>query len=340
MRRYWIDAAAAVVLAAVACSSALAPAAAQRARAPGAGAPGAAAPAAAPCSGVTPGAPPPAVDIPFAASVDPLLKDPDRPAKKFRVDFASVEHECPLSRAELMKLTPDNIAALSQEHVDQIYGRLTAGPIPDGQYLGKLFFPEGDSLNDRLEEILGGIPGRLAGHALEVVEIVGGRLWKGKVFDRENRLLRNMIEDRPYLYGLVEDRGNVRKAEIRRDGPFGRIFPGDVWLLFAAKVYCGQSLLDSRRESIIIDYAYSDELPEYRASPDSAASRGGIRVRDEIRMVRPGFYLGRAYANRMLLLNFTLFKPDEAKEQEAAFAAGGPLTEQCWPGEQVRKVRQ
>jgi hypothetical protein len=340
MRRYWIDTAVAVVLAATVCSSAVTSAAAQRARAPGAGAPGAAAPGAAPCSGLTPGLPPPAVDIPFAASEDPLLKDPDRPEKKFRVDFARVEHDCPLSRADLMKLTPDNIAALSQEHVDQIYGRLTAGPIPDGQYLGTLFFEQGDSRKDRLEEILGGIPGRLAGHALEVLEIVGGRLWKGKVFERKNDLLRNMIEDRPYLYDLVDDRGSVRKEAVRRDGPFGRLFTGDVWLLFPAKVYCGQSLLDSRRESIIIDYAFSDELPEYRASPDSAAGRGGIRIRDEIRMVRPGFYLGRAYANRMFLLNFTLFNPDEAKEQEAAFTAGGPLTERCWLGEQVRRVRQ
>jgi hypothetical protein len=338
MRRYWIDTAAAVVLAGTVCGSAVIPAAAQRAGSPAAG-PRAGAPAAAPCSGVTPGGPPPGVSIPFAPSEDPLLKDPDNPAKKFRVDFARVEHECPLSRADVMKLTPENIAALSQEQVDQIYGRLTAGPIPDGQYLGTLFFAQGDSLTDRLEEILGGIPGRLAGRALEVVEIVGGRLWKGKVFERKNGLLRNMIEDRPYLYDLVDNRDSVRKAEIRRDGPFGRLFTSDVWLLFPAKVHCGQSLLDSRRESIIVDYAYGDELPEYRASPDSAASRGGIRIRDEIRMVRPGFYLGRAYANRMFLLNFTLLNPDEAARQGAAFTAGAPLAEDCWPGEQVRRVR-
>ena len=111
-----------------------------------------------------------------------------------------------------------------------------------------------------------------------------------------------------------------------------------VWLLFPAKVYCGQSLLDSRRESIVVDYAYSDELPGYRASPDSTAGRGGIRIRDEIRMVRPGLYLGRAYANKMFLLNFTLSNEDEARRQGAPFADGAAVKEDCWPGEQVRRA--
>ena len=35
----------------------------------------------------------------------------------------------------------------------------------------------------------------------------------------------------------------------------------DTFLLFPAKLYCGQSLLDGRRESVIIDYAFTDELP-------------------------------------------------------------------------------
>ena len=83
---------------------------------------------------------PTSLDIPFAPTVDRSITDPDNPTKEFRLDFARVEHEFPLSRADLMKITSENLAALSQEQVDQIYGRLTAGPIPDGQYLGGLFF--------------------------------------------------------------------------------------------------------------------------------------------------------------------------------------------------------
>jgi hypothetical protein len=53
-------------------------------------------------------------------------------------------------------------------------------------------------------------------------------------------------------------------------------------------------------------------------------------------MIRPGFYLGRAYANRMFLLNFTLYNPEIADERDEPFAEGEPLAEDCWTGEQVR----
>ena len=276
------------------------------------------------------------LNIPFAPSEDPKLVDPDSPAKKFRVDFARVEHEFPLSPTDLMKLTPENIAELSQEQVDQIYARLTAGPIPDGMYRGTLFFAQGDKLTTRLEEILGGVPGRIADTALRVIEQVGDRVWKGKVFERNNGLLRNMIDNHPLLLPLVTDVATVPRTEVPRGGLLG--LSDTVWLLFPAKVYCGQSLLDGRRESIIVDYAYGDELPRYRASPDSIAGRGGLKIRDEIRMVRPGFYLGRAYVNKIFLLNFTLLSPEEASRQGPAFAAGGAVSEDCWTGEQVRRT--
>jgi hypothetical protein len=274
-------------------------------------------------------------DIPFAPTVDTSLKDPDNPTKTFRVDFARVEHQFPLSRADLMKITPDNLVGLSQEQIDQIYGRITAGQIPDGQYLGNLFFARGESLRTRLEEIIGGLPGRLAGANVEVLETVGRSMWKGKVFDRNQRILRNMIEDIAALRGLVDNVDTVPTTTIPRGGALGRLIPRDrVWLLFPAKVYCGQSLLDARRDSIIVDYNYNDEIEGYRKSPDSLAGRGGLRIRDEIRMIRPGFYLGRAYANRAFLLNFTLYNPDIAERGGLANAA--PVTEDCWPGEQAR----
>lgn len=283
------------------------------------------------------------LDIPFAPLTDETLKDPDDPAKKFRVDFARVEHEFPLSRLDLMKVTPHNIASLTQEKVDQIYGRLTAGPIPDGTYLGTLFFPLGDEGTEtnpkaRLEEILGGVPGRAAGRSIELLEHLGSKLWKGKVFGRDKRMLRNMIEDAAILRPLVDDPRTVDTIVIPREGPLRRIFPKDeVWLLFPAKIFCGQSLLDGRRESIIIDYAYGDDFSEYRARPDVLAGRGGLAIRDEIRMVRPGFYLGRAYLNRMFLLNFALFNEETVLREDETFRGGAPVKEDCWPGEQERR---
>lgn len=276
--------------------------------------------------------------VPFAPLVDQALKDPDNPTKVFRVDFARVEREFPLSRPDLVQLTPANLRTLQQEEIDQIYGRLTAGPIPDGPYQGDLFFARGESLRPRLEEVVGGIGGRIAGTKIELLERVGRRLWKGKLFDREQLVLRNFIDDFEPLEPLIDDPSALMTAEVPRGGLLGRIVPTTtVWLLFPAKMFCGQSLLDSRRESVIIDYLFSDEIEGYQASPDSLAGRGGLRIRDEIRMVRPGFYLGRAYANRAFLLNFTLYNPEVADAGTEAFARGEPIAEDCWPGEQNRQ---
>jgi hypothetical protein len=275
--------------------------------------------------------------IPFAARTDTTLKDPDNGIREFHIDFARVENEKPLSRADVAKITPENIASLSQEEVDQIYGRLTAGPIPSGPYYGDLFFAKGQDLRTRLGEILGGVEGRIADAKIATLESVGKQLWKGKMFYRDELVLRNLIDNLTPLKPLIDDVGAVRTTTIKRQGPLGSILPNNkVWLLFPAKLYCGQSLVDSRREAVIIDYSYGDEIDGYRASPDSLAGRGGLRIRDEIRMVRPGFYLGRAYANRLFLLNFTLYNPDVAEAGAAAFNSGKPIAEDCWTGEQAR----
>src|SRR5881628_861849 len=131
---------------------------------------------------------PAAPAIPFAPLVDTAIKDPDNPTKVFRLDFARLEQEYPLSRADLAKLSPENIALLSQEQIDQIYGRLTAGPIPDGVYRGDFFFSRGDSLRSRLGEIIGGVEGRVAGALTGAIEAAGRTVWKGKMFDRDRRV--------------------------------------------------------------------------------------------------------------------------------------------------------
>ncbi len=277
--------------------------------------------------------------IPFAADTDTSLKDPDNGIREFYVDLAKVESEKPLSRADLAKITPENIAALPQERVDQIYGRLSAGPIPNGPYYGDLFFRKGENLRSRLGEALGGVAGHIADAKIATLESVGRQLWKGKMFYRNELVLRNLIDDLAPLTPLIDNVSTVRTTTVRRQGWLGSILPNNkVWLLFPAKLYCGQSLVDSRRESVIIDYSYSDEIEGYRPSPDSLGGRGGLRIRDEIRMVRPGFYLGRAYANRLFLLNFTLYSPDAAAAGADSFNSGKPIAEDCWPGEQARSA--
>ncbi|HTO47695.1 MAG TPA: hypothetical protein VML91_08635, partial [Burkholderiales bacterium] len=193
-----------------------------------------------------------------------------------------------------------------------------------------LVFPKGASGDRRLSEIVGGLPGLATELKLHRVEDLGRTLWKGKVFYRNDRLLRNRIEDLVLLKPIIDgDLSTIQKITV--DGK-------DQWLLFPAKLYCGQSLLDSRRESVIIDYAFTDEIPGYRQRPDFLAGRNGLAVRDEIRMVRPGFYLGRAYTGKVFLLNFTLYNKAIAERDGPAYARDGKAAEDCWPGTQARAV--
>lgn len=242
------------------------------------------------------------------------------------MDFAKLESDVPLTQADLAKITPKNIQQLSQEQVDQIYARLTAGPIPDTFFEGDLFFPRGTD-RSRFAEVVGaGVAGGLKGRAADIkvasLEFLGAKLWRGKVFDRDTRVLRNRIADLKSL-DIILDEGEEEEVRALKDESLGQ------YLLFPAKLYCGQSLLDGRRESIIIDYAYTDELPGYVEKIDHLVGREGLAIRDEIRMIRPGFYLGRAYLNRVFALNFTLYNETLA-ESDAA------VTEDCWLGEQVR----
>ena len=284
-----------------------------------------------------------ALSATFAATLLGACGKEEAPAIKFanfgqeyaaKPDFAQVEHEFPLLPADLAKITPSNIALLDQEQVDQIYARLTAGPIPDGAFDGTLFFPRGGSGKLRLSEIAGG---GLRGFAVNLggakIDLIGETLWKGKVFFRNEMLLRNRIEDLTALkkLGLVDDDA---ANPLKKIGTGGK----DTWLLFPAKLYCGQSLLDGRRESIIIDYAFTDEIAGYRRMPDSLAGRDGFKIRDEIRMVRPGLYLGRAYIDRAFALNFVLYNKEVADRDGPAFTKAGTVNEDCWTGTQKRAV--
>src|SRR3954465_8057951 len=248
-----------------------------------------------------------------------------------KTDLATVEADFPLTPADLNKLTPNNLKNYDQEQMDQIYARLTAGPIPEGAYDGGLFFPKGQSGERRLSEIVGGLPGLAVELKSVKIEMLGGALWKGKVFYRDERVLRNRIEDTTLLKPLIDgDLSTIPKITVH-----GK----EQWLMFPAKLYCGQSLLDSRRESVIIDYFFTDELPGYRQRPDYLAGRNGLQVRDEIRMVRPGFYLGRAYTGKVFLLNFTLYNAEVAERDGGAFTKTGEIKEDCWAGTQNRKLQ-
>jgi len=257
--------------------------------------------------------------IPFAPYGDPYAS---------KTDFAEVEYRYPLTTSQRMSLTPANIKKFDQEQVDQIYARLTAGPIPDGPHDGDLFFPKGLSGGSRLGEIVGGLKGVAADLELQKLTVLGRALWKGKVFYRNDRVLRNRIDHLELLQEFFPN--PAEEAQVRQLSTNGKTDQ----LYFPAKLYCGQSLLDSRKESVIIDYAFTDEIPGYHEIPDKLAGREGLLVRDEIRMVRPGFYLGRAYLSGAFILNFTVYNDAAAKAGSDEFARTGKIAEDCWTGPQ------
>jgi hypothetical protein len=215
-------------------------------------------------------------------------------------DAAKLRSDFPLTDAERAALTPESIKRLTQAEVDQIYQRLDSGPIPDGPFRGDLFFPRGAKRDIRLGE-LNGVPREsLAELAVVRVESLGKALWLGKVFFREQGVLRNRIEELSVLKPFIRDWQSIPKLTF--DG-------ATTWLLFPAKLSCGDSRFDAARKSITIDYAKGATIEDYREVPDALAGPERLDIFDEVRLIRPGFYLGRAYFRGAFGLNFTLIDP-------------------------------
>jgi hypothetical protein len=230
------------------------------------------------------------------------------------LDFDTLEAQFPLGVDDLQRLDQQNIESFNQDQIDQIYARLNAGPIPDGPYRGSFFFAEGGNFRN-IADVIGGLRGRGMDLKLDLLTRLGEMLWQGKVFYRDLRELRNII-DREQVIGALF---GVSADEMRTEQIFGE----QVALLFPARLYIGDSQLDTRRPSVIIDYAETAQIDGYIEKIDRLVGKDGLMIRDEIRMLRPGFYLGRAYFGTLFGLNFTLFNEDVAGRETAAWVAGG-----------------
>jgi hypothetical protein len=215
-------------------------------------------------------------------------------------DVARLRSDFPLTDAERLALTPESIRRLDQAQVDQIYQRLDSGAIPDGPFRGDLFFPRGAKSDIRLGELNGVPRDTLAELAVVRVEALGKALWRGKVFFRSEGVLRNRVEELSILKAFVRDWESIPKLTF--DG-------ATTWLLFPAKLSCGDSRFDATRKSITIDYSKGSTVQGYREVPDALAGPERLDIFDEVRMIRPGFYLGRAYFRGAFGLNFTLIDP-------------------------------
>jgi hypothetical protein len=246
-----------------------------------------------------------------------------------KIDFAELERKFPLDKNALKSWTANDLAALNQEQLDQFYARLTAGPMPDGPYYGKIVFTKDGGLEGIARQFVP-IDPLISGKFL-LLRNFGEFLWKGKHFYKDEGVLRNMIEDglgqraaiKAIAWGLLGTNPHFDQFVHTK------IASVNYLEMFPSKLYCGQSLMDSRRESVIIDYAYGDTVPGYNSDVDFLATREGLGVRDEIRMVHPGLYLGRAYLRQVFGLIFTLTSDTAAQ--------AGDSTESCWSGTQPRQ---
>jgi hypothetical protein len=215
-------------------------------------------------------------------------------------DVARLRSEYALTPDERRALTPEAFRTLTQDQVDQLYLRLSSGPIPDGPFRGDLFFPRDGNGRARIRDVADpALP--LAAHVAALrVEHLGRALWKGKVFFRSQGILRNRVEEISILRPFITDVDSIPKLTF--DGQ-------TTWLLFPAALSCGSSRFDPTRRSIVIDYSRGPTLAGYREVPDKLAGPEGLNILDEVRIVRPGLYLGRAYFGQRFALNFTLVDP-------------------------------
>jgi hypothetical protein len=237
-------------------------------------------------------------------------------------DVARLRAEFALTDTERRALTPENMRALSQDQVDQIYLRLASGPMPDGPFRGDLFFPRDRDGHARIRDLTDA-PASLPAHLAALdAERLGRAFWKGKVFFRAQGILRNRIEDLAVLRAIIGDVATIPKLTF--DGQ-------TTWLLFPARLSCGVGRLDPSRPSILIDYSKGKEIEGYREVPDKLGGPEGLNIFDEVRRVRPGFYLGRAYFGSRFALNFTLLDPQTGASPAAAGTPLPDLQEDCKP---------
>lgn len=214
--------------------------------------------------------------------------------------MAQLRSQYALTEAERLALTPDTVRSLTQDQVDQIYARLSAGPIPDGPFRGDLFFPRDRDGRARIRDLSDAAPNVLGPIAALPAERLGRAFWRGKVFFRSEGIVRNRIEDLLILRPIISDSETIPKLSF--DGQ-------TTWLLFPARLSCSDSRFDPTHRSIVVDYAQTEQIEGYRPVPDKLGGPEGLNIRDEVRVVRRGFYLGRAYFGPRFALNFTLLDP-------------------------------
>jgi hypothetical protein len=264
----------------------------------------------------------------FKTSPPDVKFAPDNADFRQKMDLAEVEYKYPLLPADLSKLTPANLATLSQEQIDQIYARLSAGPIPDGPFDGAILFPRGSSGKFRAAEIMGGLTGtalQLKGIALDEV----GRVALARQGVLSRRARAPQPDRRPER--AQEGRPRRRRSEEDIGRRQGRLAPVPRQALLRPEPVRFAARVDHHRLLL-----HRGNCPGIRKSPISWRAGAACACATRSGWCGPASISGRAYLDRVFGLNFTLYNKAIADKDGPAFVQTGQVKEDCWVGTQPR----
>jgi hypothetical protein len=199
---------------------------------------------------------------------------------------------------EAGQLTPALVMQLDQAGLDAVYAAAAPGPVPDGTYAATPFVPRPHANADATAELMARLPDDASHLPVAQVRAAAAALWRTRVFDRSQHLVRARV--------------------------------GGSELMYPGRVQCAPSLSDPDGAAILIDYAATERLPGYREVPDAVTGTTGLRLREEMRALRPGLYLGRAYSGDTLVLNFVLYDDSIPRADRSA---GDRMNDDCGAGE-------
>ena len=144
-----------------------------------------------------------------------------------------------------MAYTAQELLAMTEKELDDLFSASPAGDIPNGEAEGTAIVASDTPFSS------------------EIAAIVNIFNWKGKTFDAAHGTLTNRI----LAFGLNA---------------------------IVAQVYKGASLFDGK-ECIVLDYSKTSLLAKH--------------IRDEIRLIGPGMYLGLVYWDTKRTIHFALQFP-------------------------------
>jgi len=263
---------------------------------------------------------------------------------QFKPDQAWLESTAPMTLAMRQALSADDFKNMTQEELDQIYIRLSSGPIAPGSYKTTAMM-KGNAANNVKNFLMTKFHGvQVLGSTVcgqqDVAQCFSDFAWRGiriyapdsSTSEYSSRTAVSKITAQAVKAVLlpVMSQLDPRNWLIRTSDDF---YGESKYMIFPAHVYCGQSLLDHRKESVVIDHSWGSDFSPFINGIDNILGRDYMDIRDELRMVRPGLYLGRVYAQKIFLFNFVAYNPDadKAASQEAQWPA-----DTCFNGKSTR----